>query len=199
MMLAGLFLRALLDPLQHADFIFRTGPWLFVVEFISFFAIDFSLRQLSKIRVFSAILEGGLAILFFGGFALLFGFFILQDFTIPLIFFGSIIAKAFGSKAAAEDLLVRKTAYCVLLITSALFILVLIPELLIKTFPFPEEVFRAQTSWEEKMGYRVSGSSGGEFVERPQTLLGWGVIYYFFAATVEIGLFLRARKNMLPN
>ncbi len=195
MVLAGLFLRALINPLQHTDFIFRTGPWLFMAELISIFAIGFSLRRLGKINAFFAILEGGMGILFIAVFALGFGFFILQDLTIPLVFLGSIIAKAFGSKAAAEDLQVRKPAFGVLLLLSLLFVFAVLTPLLVKTFPFPEEVFLYKTTWEEweKKGYTIH-YSGGEFTDRPQTLLGWGAIYYSLAAAMEAGLFLRSRK-----
>lgn len=189
--LAGLFLRALLNPLAHAAFITQTGLWLFLVEFLSIFVAGAG-RSGSRFRRVGDVVSGAAGFLVVAAFAMLFGWGFLGNIYLPLIFLGSTLTKIAGRKAAEDN---SSLAFSIPLLLGSLVIVffVLGPELLVRLFPFPEDFNQyAPADWVEK---HERGDISGEFVDRPQTLLAWGVIYYSLSAAVELAFFLRARRR----
>ena len=184
--LSGLFLSALLAPIAHVNFIIQTGIWLFLVEFLSVFVGGAGTHpQLKKIRGIFTSIVGFFAV---SAFALTFGWMLLESIYLPLIFLGSTAAKILGRRATSGK---SSFVYPILLLLGSVFIVFVIfgPELLVNLFPFPEEFNQyVPADWAAR---RMSGEISGEFIDRPQTMLVWVVIYFFSLFIAELVLFLK--------
>ena len=189
--LAGLFLRALLDPIAHATFIAQTGLWLFLVELLSIF-VSGGAGAGSRLKRAGDILNNAIGFFAVSVFALAFGWALFGNVYLPLIFLGSTFSKMIGRRAAPDRSVVT---YSIPLLLGSVFIVfvVLGPELLVRLFPFPETFDQyAPVEW---VAQRQRGEISGEFVERPQTMLAWGIIYYSLAAVIEAALSRKARRQ----
>ena len=93
-LLAGIFLRALLNPIAHVNFIVQTGIWIFLVEFLSIF-VSGGMRTGFRLR-FVDFFMGAIGFFTISVFALVFGWLFLGNIYLPLIFLGSTLAKIFG-------------------------------------------------------------------------------------------------------
>lgn len=185
--LAGWFLLALLNPVSYVDFIVQTGIWLFLVEFLSIFV-----GGMGKVRFrFAEILSTAIGFVTVAIFAIVFGWLFLGSIYLPIIFLGSIIAKIFGWQAMSGQ---SYRDYSIPLILGSLLVVFFIfgPEFWVKLFPFPENL--NQYMPEDWVARQESGEISGEFVDRPQTMLAWGVIYFSLAAVIELFLFRRRLK-----
>lgn len=191
--LAWLFLRALLRPLANIDFIVQTGIWLFIVEFLSIF-VSIGKGERTSMRLgFTGFFVGTVGFLMISAFAIVFGWLFLGNIYLPIIFLSSTLAKIFSQQATHERSEVL--AFSIPLLLGSLFIVFFIfgPEFWVKLFPFPENFDQyTPVDWAEKTRH---GDISGEFVERPQTMLVWGIIYYLFAAAIEFFFFMKRRKN----
>lgn len=178
--IAGLFARALFEPLQHADFIFQTGLWVFLMELFSIFlgAITFHFVLARKDlfwAIHTLIIFAGISTMILG-----FGYFVLHNIYIPGIFVVSFIAKGFGKKPSLVG---------AWLIISVLTVLIIGPQFWLNLFPFPEELMQyAPLDAQER---HIRGEIAGEFVDRPQTLLVWGALYFSVIAAMELFFALR--------
>lgn len=175
--LAGWFLIALLNPIAHVNFIVQTGLWLFLVEFFSIFVSGFGERSI-RFR-FANILSTAFM------FAIAFGWLFLGNIYLPLIFLGSTLAKIFGQQATSGE---SYRIYAIpLFLGSTLAVSMIGPEFWVNLFPFPENFSQFQPAdWAKRI---ESGEISGEFVERPQTMLVWGIIYFTLVAVIEFALF----------
>lgn len=185
--LASLFLRALLNPIAHVNFIVQTGIWLFLVEFFSIFVGEFDAKS---IRFgFASILSTSFMFIIIAIFALAFGWLFLGNIYLPLIFLCSTLAKIFGKQAAPGQ---SYREYSILLLLGSTLIVFMIGlEFWVNLFPFPDFNQFMPLDWTERI---ERGEISGEFVERPQTMLVWGVIYFMLAAVIELALFKKGLK-----
>lgn len=180
--IAVLFVRALFGPLQHADFIFKTGLWIFFVELFSIFLSSLISPRMMVIAQRNFI--GAMTILLnFVGISVMilgFGYFVLHNLYIPGVFIASFLAKGFSKKA---------TLIKVWLIISVLTVFIIGSQFWVNLFPFPEEFIRyAPLDVQERY---ARGEIAGEFVDRPQTLLVWGALYFSVIAVMELFFALR--------
>lgn len=186
--LAVWFLSALLNPIAHVNFIVQTGIWLFLVEFFSIFVSGFGEKS---VRFgFANILSTAFMFSIIAIFAIVFGWLFLGNIYLPLIFLGSTLAKIFGQQATSGE---SYRVYAIpLLLGSTLAVFMIEPEFWVNLFPFPENFNQFQPAdWAKRI---ESGEISGEFVERPQTMLVWGIIYFTLAAVIELVLFKKGLK-----
>lgn len=178
--LAVIFLNALLNPLANADFIFKTGMLLFLIEFFS----------VHSGVVLSSSEPGRLSRLFLLGFYSAFVISLALIFSnpyLPGLFLLSLAAKLFGARATPG----RKASFrawiffALFLFTAFVVITIAGAYLLDSIFPFPQEIISQKPA-----------NSHGLFVDTPQTLVFWGVLYYSLAALVEITLFASRRSRV---
>lgn len=178
--LAAVFGRALLSPEAHVDFIFRTGMLVFLIEFLSvhsgFLFIGLTGEGGAKSLGIKISLLAVYAIFAFG-----FGI-LSKNIYVPVIFLLGLTAKFFAQKATHDPIL--PILSIPLLILSVIVVVFALPERLETLFPFPEAV----------MAQKPAGS-GGEFVDRPQTLLAWGALYYPVVAIISVIVFLFSRRS----
>lgn len=176
--LAAVFGRALLSPEDQVDFIFRTGVLVFLIEFLSVHSgfLLIGLTGDAKSLAIKIPLLAVYAIFVFG-----FGA-VSKNMYLPLIFFLGLIAKFFAQKATHNPILPILSVP--LLILSVIVVVFALPERLEALFPFPEAV----------MAQKPAGSSG-DFVDRPQTLLAWGVLYYTVIAIMSVIAFLFSKRS----
>ena len=188
--LAGLFLYALLDPISNVNFIVQVGIWLFIAEFLSIFVSGGAGRRGGRFR-FGDIVSNSIGFIVIALFAFVFGFLFLGSIFLPLIFMGSVLVKLFGKKTATD--LPPSTMYAIpLLLGSSLIVFLIGPEFWVHFFPFPEDYNQyVPSDWAAR---QASDEISGEFVDRPQTMLAWGIIYFGIAATINLLYFLKMRK-----
>lgn len=187
--LAALFLRALLNPIAHVNFIVQMGIWIFLVEFFSIFVSGFGEKSVRF--KFANILSTAIMFVIIAIFALAFGWLFLGNIYLPLIFLGSTLAKIFGKQAAPGQSF--REYSILLLLGSVLIVFIVSPEFWVNLFPFSDNFNQFMpTNWAERI---ERGEISGEFVERPQTMLVWGVIYFVLASVIELALFKKGLKK----
>lgn len=193
-----MFLNALINPSQNTAFIFKTGMLIFLIEFLSIhssgmaaglrskgvhqgtFAYKTSVFGSTFARKNPKIMLIAAYFIFVVAFALIF-----RNWFVPLFFFVSLVAKFYGNKATQDKL---NIGIMILLFIGTVFVVLPFSALFQAFFPIPQEI----------LGQKLPGSSG-LFVDVPQTLLAWGILYFFLAIVVEVVLFWkRAIKNYLP-
>lgn len=178
--LAGIFFSALLFPESHAEFIFRTGLMIFVVEFMSIHSSGMFASNKIEITIGSRTYLSGhwfwkfFMILIYSLFVGVFGF-LTSNYFLPLMYVVSLASKVFVKRAAVRPLPVFVSVP--LLLFSVAFVGIT-ADWWTSLFPFPQEV----------LSQKRPGSSG-LFIDQPQTLLVWGIVYYFLLAGIELLLF----------
>lgn len=170
--LSGLFLRAILSPAEHADFILKTGILIFVIEFLTMHSsVMLGKRDEIEQKGWKAFFGKMFFIILYSLFAIGTGYG-TQNWILPLVFFISLVAKVFGKKATKD-----MTWFPVILLMAAQ-MLAIFPGQLLQTYaPLETELYDAI----------MARSSGMENI--PLFFIIWGVIYYFLFAVVEIILF----------
>jgi len=175
--LVGLFLSALLYPTANVDFIFRTGALVFVMEFLSIHSsgmIEGSrLQQQTPPKISPFALIGLYCVMALACAAA------YHNWTLPLLFVVSVLAKYFGRRASASETSMTALFAIIFLLTA--FVTVFTAPLFARLFPFSSSVMAHQRG-------------SGVFERVPQALLGWGVLYYFLVALAEAILFFKTRK-----
>lgn len=178
--LVGIFIGALLFPERHADFIFKSGLLIFVIEFMSIHSSGMFASDKIDITIGSRTKRSGhwfwrfFMIFIYSSFVGAFGI-AVGNYFLPLMYFVSLISKVFVNRAAARPM--PMFVSIPLLLFSVGFVAAT-AEWWASLFPFPEEV----------LGQKLPGSRG-LFVDQPQTLLVWGIVYYFLLAVIELLLF----------
>lgn len=186
--LASVFLRSLLNPVAHSEFIVKTGIWLFMAEFLSIPSSGGG-GLINSFRATGNILGSAIGFSIIAVFALTFGWAFLGNLYLPLIFLGSTLVKIFERKAIASSNL-----YAIpLLLGSLVFVFFILgPELLVRLFPLPKDFSQfAPPDWVVR---HERGDISGEFVDRPQTMLVWGIIYFTLAAVIELFQYFKSFK-----
>lgn len=163
------FLKALINPEQNIDFIYDASIMLFIAEFLSIHS--------------SVLLSGALNIpnkykvILFGAYA--FFVIILLTFTKSriIIFYLliSLVTKFFISREIPDINRATKSTKCLII---TVFAVLIFSPILRTLIPFTDEILNAKPI-----------NASGLFVETPQTILVWGIIY-------PIGLFI---SEFLPS
>lgn len=196
--MAALYFYAFKSPGLYADFIFKTGMLIYLVEFLSIhssgMAMGFRRKTTGAGRVEQKVIShfsvkaggGGSNILRENPRATLFGMYLilvggislgLKNWFIPLQFAVSLVSKFYGGKASSDPF---KLGLMVILFIASTFAVVILAPLIGFLFPLPQEV----------LSHKLPGSSG-LFIDTPQTLLAWGILYFASLATMEFALFWR--------
>ena len=177
--LAWLFLRALVWPENHAVFIFRSGLMIYVAEFLTIHSAGMTQgpqdgKNSKGLGRFSLLGVYGLFI-----FLCAYG---LKSWFIAIHFWVSLLSKVFFKRSAGRDMGHVLPAFATINLLASTFLVILLAPLLKSIFPMPLEV----------MAQRMPNSSG-LFVDIPQTLLAWGVLYFTFTALFNIIVVLNKR------
>ena len=172
-----LYGRALLRPEEYASFIFRAGMAMYIIEFLSIHSSGMLLgaardKQKKKLNPFLLL---GLYTIFVVGFMV-----VLHCWFIGLYFIGSLCAKIFVFQSVKDNINISQIVFNVINLLFSTFIVMGSASLLKRVFPIPESV----------LSQRAEGSSG-LFVEIPQTLLVWGVLYFSFTIIFNTIMFFR--------
>jgi len=181
--LAGLFLSAALFPGNSAKFIFDTGALIFMVELFGISASMFSLgfhgtgTQALTFGNQSRALYIGILLFFMGAMALIYNAWFLF-----LYFLVSLISKFYGRKSAPDP---QKIGMVVILLIFTLFLTSIAAPLLKILMPLPQEIFE----------YSPAGGGDGLWLSAPQTIIAWGVLYYFLLAAIELEFYLVPRNQ----
>ncbi|MBI2668721.1 hypothetical protein HYX14_02675 [Candidatus Woesearchaeota archaeon] len=187
--LVGLFTQALLFPEDNVKFIFNSGMLIFLVEFLSLhssgmiFSPEARTVQSRKLFLLWKIFTVPIKFILVGVyllFMLVFGF-AFQNWAVPVVFMISLGAKYFGKKTHTHH---TSAGISVLLLIGTVFIVTLLAPLWSVLFPFPESVLQQ----------KMSGSSG-IWVDIPQTMLVWGILYYGLLGIIEVISFRRQKES----
>ena len=182
--LAVLFYNALTNPVDYKDFIYKTGIMIFMVEFMSlhssgmFFGAAQKKQKTGKIVMTPRVKMALVA--FYGLFVTVFASFTGQ-WLIALYFVVSLVSKAVYSRSIDAEQRMAPVAAGIAMLLLSVFLVVFGAGLLSGWFPFPVEVKAA----------RPSGQSG-LFINTPQTLMAWGVIYFVLMSVCEITIFRKS-------
>lgn len=167
-----LFVSGLVNPESHINFIYNVGIFVFVTEFLS---VHSAIMLSSPKWKFSqkAMLVG------------FYAFFVLaislatNTFYPAILFMLSLAAKTFGRPPQNQIQLI----WPVVIFMCAVGLSVLFASAVSALFSFPPEV----------IAQKPAGSSG-LFVEQPQSLLLWGILYYGGLVGLDIWQYLRIKK-----
>ena len=172
--LVVLYAQALIRPQDHASFIFRAGIAIYLIEFLSIHSSGMLLgaRGTAHKKKPSRFFLLGLYAVFTLGFMVK-----LDSWFIGLSFLLSLCAKVFLSRSVREDITRPQIAFSAVNLLFCTFIVVLPALLLKKMFPIPQSL----------IAEHANGFSG-LFVDTPQTLLVWGILY--FAITVLFNMLM---------
>lgn len=198
---AALYFYAFRHPGLYAEFIFKTGMLIYIVEFLSIHSnmmvVSFRKRGIGAAQktVFNAAAKSSR----FGGGTLrkyrrgaLFGIYLIfvatislpfKNWFIPFQFIVSMISKFYGGKASAAPF---KSGLMIILFIVSTFAVVIFAPLIRFLFPLAQEV----------LNQKIPGSSG-LFIDAPQTLLIWGMLYFVSLAIMEFALFRRRTTKFL--
>ena len=185
--LAGLFYNALTNPVDYKDFIYKTGIMIFMVEFMSlhssgmFFGAAQNRQNTGKVIMTPRVKIAMLA--FYSLFVIVFASFTGQ-WLIALYFVVSLVSKAVYSRSIDAKQRLAPVAAGIAMLLLSVFLVVFGARLIADWFPFPPDVTSA----------RPSGQSG-LFIDTPQTLMAWGVIYFFLITVCEIMIFRKSATN----
>jgi membrane protease YdiL (CAAX protease family) len=100
---------------------------------------------------------------------------------IALYFVVSLVGKAVYSRSIDAKRRLAPVAAGIAMLLLSVFLVVFGAQLIADLFPFPQEVKAA----------RPSGQSG-LFIDTPQTLMAWGVIYFVLISVCELMIFRKA-------
>jgi hypothetical protein len=178
--LVFLYAQALLRPEEHAAFIFRAGMAIYIIEFLSIHSSGMlsADHKSKKKRWFSRFALLGFYAIFTIGFMI--G---LDCLFIGLYFLLSLCAKLFISQSIKDDISRSQIAFSVINLIGCTFAVILLAPLLKKVFPVPHSVISQK-----------SEGTSGLFVNTPQTLLAWGVLYFTFIIGFNSVMFYKSRR-----
>lgn len=168
LVLAGVFFRALLNPFVYTDFIYDTSILLYVTEFLNIHAsgmLQGASHQSGKqlYRPFLLLLYGFFIFIFF---------FVFKN-TIMLIFFAvSLVSKVLSYRTSADP---HQSATRTMLLLGTTLPLVVLSPIIAFLFPFPAEFLALKPA-----------NTSGLFVEMPQVVLVWGILYSLANIGLEI-------------
>lgn len=171
------YAQALIKPEEHAEFIFSAGTATYIIEFLSIHSsgmLTGEHKVKHKKRPARFLLLAFYLIFIVGFMALLHCLFI------GLYFIGSLCAKVFMSRSVKDDINKSQIAFSVINLLCSTFMVVALASLLKKAFPIPESI----------ISQRIEGTSG-LFVDTPQTLLMWGILYFSFTVIFNIIMFFK--------
>lgn len=173
--LSWLFLKAIINPAAHADFILRIGILIFVIEFLTIHssAMLAGSRDEAQQKGWRAP-RNIFFICLYSIFALSIGFG-LQNWVLPGVFFISLLTKVLGNKA--HDHNKKQVLYPVLLLMGCQMLSLFFAYWIQSLWPLPLDIYDSI----------MASSSGME--TRPLFFIVWGVFYYFFFAVVDVILF----------
>jgi hypothetical protein len=161
-----LFSRALVSPEDNINFIFNVGIFIFLTEFLSMHsAVMFSNPKwnlLQKLFLLSVYLI-----------FVLVGSYVTHSFYPGLIFALSLVAKSFYGSNTNQYRLI----FPAFIFMGTAFFSVIMASVITIVFPFPAAVLSQKDP-----------NSSGVFVDQPQTLLVWGILYYIGLIAMEIWL-----------
>lgn len=149
-----LFVGALLAPEQNINFIYNVGVFIFLTEFLSMHS---SGMLSGHQRLSQKVLLLGVYLIFVVAWS-----FATQTFYPAVIFALSLVAKAFDKTPDRASV-----ATSFFMILGTVVVTVLLSPLIVFAFEFPQSVLN-----------QAPANSSGMFVEQPQTLLVWGILYY---------------------
>jgi len=184
--LAGLFYRALTHPVDFTDFIYKTGIMIFMIEFMSLHSSGMFFGAAHDQKGGKSVMTLRLKITlmaFYGMFIVVFAAITGQWLT-ALYFVVSLGSKATYSRSIDVEKRLTPVAAGIAMLLLSTFLVVFTASLLADWFPFPAEVRAA----------KPSGQSG-LFIDKPQTLMAWGVIYFVLITFCEILIFRNGLKD----
>ena len=185
--LVGLFYSALINPVYFKDFIYRTGIMIFMIEFMSlhssgmFFGAAQEAEKTGK-KIMTLKAKIGL-FAFYNVFVITFAS-ITGQWLAAVYFVISLASKAVYSRSIDAEKRLAPVAAGIAMLLLSTFLVVFGAQLLAHWFPFPPEVRAA----------RPSGQSG-LFVDTPQTLMTWGMIYFALMTVCELMIFRKSVKG----
>jgi hypothetical protein len=186
LVLAGIFFQALIFPHSSIDFIFRASLLIFIVEFFSIHSSGMAAKiTTNTIRVAGMkmkVSKNEEKIIIMGIYILLVILISItfQNWIVPFFFIISMVTKFFGHKSRA--VLASSMLYNFVIFLISILLIILLTEPLKLMFPFPPEVL-----------LKKDPGTSGLFIDAPQTVLFWGVIYFTSLAIMEIALY---KKNL---
>ena len=177
--LSWLFIQALLYPLKNLGLLYTTGIVILIIEFLNIHSsIMLNLyqerlgREIRPLPKLFLLFIYSIFIVFLGIFS--------ENIYIPIIFFVSMVSKILASKVIPSGL----NTYQFKLYLTTLIIAILGASLWEHLFSFPLKVYEARPE-----------NITGILVDRPQTLVVWGVSYYLTLGIIEIILFVNKKKS----
>ena len=186
LILVGLFVRALMDPVEFKDFIYKTGLMIFVLEFMTlhssgmFFGSQQKTDGKSPLKTVKAKIA---MISFYSLFIVTFAA-MTKQWLAAVYFVVSLVSKAFFSRAINPEQRMAPVAAGIVMLLLSTFIVVWSAGLLVDWFPFPSEVRSA----------KPAGQSG-LFIDKPQTMVVWGILYFSLMTVCEVLIFRAGLKK----
>jgi len=185
--LVGLFYSALINPVNFKGFIYKTGLMIYMIEFMSLHSsgMFFGAAQKAKKtgKKFMTIKVKIAMFAFYNIFVIAFAS-ATGQWLAALYFVVSLTSKAFYSRSIDAEQRLAPVAAGVAMLVLATFLVVFTAPLLADWFPIPPEVRSA----------RPSGQSG-LFINTPQTLMAWGVVYFALMTLCELLIFRKSVKG----
>lgn len=179
-MLAGYFLQALLFPKDHIDFIYSMGFVIFLLEFLNIHSTGMIMGASEQKKTLHNLRHKGFLLILYLIFYLV-AFSVAKNYYVVISAVISFLSKLFFKQALPKDTSnIAVSGGLLVILTVAL---AMISDLIKIIIPFPEEVY-----------LNKPGNTSGVFVDVPQTLLLWGVLYYFLLGLYEIVLFKKTRN-----
>ncbi|MGI6271031.1 MAG: hypothetical protein ACOYLD_01630 [Anaerohalosphaeraceae bacterium] len=172
-----LYSRALLQPQEHASFIQRAGIAIYIVEFLSIHSSGMLLQDAQPKRKKEAnrlFLFAVYTVFIFGS------MFKLRCWFIGLYFFLSLCTKVFLSRCVADDITRSQLAFGCLNFLGCTFIVIILAPVLRNAFPLPQSIAAQHPN-----------HASGLFVDTPQALLTWGILYFLAVLVFNIVVFLK--------
>lgn len=175
--LVALYAQALVRPEEHAAFIFRAGIATYIVEFLSIHSsgmLSGERKDKHKKKSDRFFLLGFYMIFIVGFMASLHCWFI------GLYFILSLCTKVFMSQSVKDDINKSQIAFSAGNLLCCTLIVVALASFLRKAFPFPESILAQHPKGTSRL-----------FVDTPQTLLAWGILYFSCTVVFNTIIFLK--------
>ena len=168
----SLFLFAFIAPQYNINFIYKVGPLIFVLEFLSIHSsfLLFDSRK-SFIKYALVFLYIGFAIAFSIG---------TSSYTPAALFIAGLFARLLYPSGSSKVNLIP-----ILVLFISLF-----------TVIFASPLFHNMLALSQDITSQKPQNVSGLFIEKPETLLAWGVLYYGLLIVSEIWRF--RRQGTLP-
>lgn len=179
-MLAGYFLQALLFPTDHIEFIYSAGFGIYILEIVNLHSTGMIMGTAGIKNRLDRVLHK-ISYPFFYALFYIMAFQVTKNYDVVII-----AVISFASKLLFRQALPKKSSVIIIsgvLLTVFSLIVMQFNGFVKELFPFPEEVYMAKPP-----------NQSGLFVEVPQVLLFWGVMYYFSLVVVQIVMYLKAEK-----